>query len=60
MVADELAKESADADGGQMAAARASAIERLREEVCASIEFCDAHVHVHIKECKDGDEMVPG
>ena len=55
--ADTLAKDGADADGGQMAAARALAIKLFRKEIDASIELA-ARFHVQIEEWQNRDEIV--
>ena len=45
--ADELAKERADADGGQMADAKALTIQQMRNELHELIEFA-TYFHAHI------------
>ena len=56
--ADALAKQRADADGGQMTAAKALTTEQLRTELCASFQFA-AHFHAQMEDWGDGDEIVP-
>ena len=55
--ADPLAKGGRDADGGQLAAAKALNIKQPRKDIYASIEYA-AHFYVQVDEWKDRDEIV--
>ena len=55
--ADELTKDGAEMDGGALAAAKASTIKQLTDEIYASME-AEAH-RVQVAEWKDRDVTVP-
>ena len=54
-MADELAKDGAEEDGGATAAAKALTIKQLRKYIHASMENT-ALFHVQVEEWKDRDE----
>ena len=55
---DELAKDGAMLDGGEMAQIRASTAQQKREEVHAALQ-CAASFHCLVDEWRDGEELKP-
>ena len=56
--ADELAKDGATLDGGEMAQMRATTVQQKREEVCAALQ-CAAGFHWMVEEWHDCGERKP-